>query len=69
MGKSCDGIILQGGMTSSNYKIEYAKKAVELNNKKFAMSIKLHPELMLNEQYVDKIFKMFNLTFSLASLS
>ena len=59
MGKSCDGIILQGGMTSSNYEIEYAKKAVELNNKKFAMGIKWHPELMLNEQYVDKIFKMF----------
>lgn len=150
--KSCDGIILQGGMTSSNYEIEYAKKAVELNkpiigicagfnnllralggnvevdntnshnhldenyrhpitivkdtklhsiikkdkiyvnsihsmvatkesvgplakissysedglvesfelnNKKFAMGIKWHPELMLSEQYVDEIFKMF----------
>ena len=150
--KSCDGIILQGGMTSSNYEIEYAKKAIELNkpiigicagfnnllralggnvevdntnshnyldenyrhpitivkdtklhsiikkdkiyvnsihsmvatkesveslakissyskdglvesfelnNKKFAMGIKWHPELMINEQYVDEIFKMF----------
>ena len=152
LAKLCDGIILQGGMTSSNYEIEYAKKAIELNkpiigicagfnnllralggdvevnntnshnyldkdyrhpitivkdtklhsiikkdkidvnsihslvatkesveslakissysedglvesfelnNKKFAMGIKWHPELMLNEQYVDEIFKMF----------
>ena len=29
--KLCDGIILQGGMTSSNYEIEYAKKAIELD--------------------------------------
>ena len=27
--KLCDGIILQGGATSSNYEIEYAKKAIE----------------------------------------
>lgn len=148
----CDGIILQGGVSSSNYEIEYAKKAIELNkpligicagfnnllrsiggdvivdntnshyyldknyrhsieivkntklynilktkklevnsihsmvakkenvepfakissysedglvesfelvNKKFVVGIKWHPELMLNEEYVDNIFKEF----------
>lgn len=148
----CDGIILQGGGSSSNYEIEYAKKAIELNkpligicagfnnllrsiggdvivdntnshyyldknyrhsieivkntklynilktkklevnsihsmvakkenvepfakissysedglvesfelvNKKFVVGIKWHPELMLNEEYVDNIFKEF----------
>lgn len=148
----CDGIILQGGVSSSNYEIEYAKKAIELNkpligicagfnnllraiggdvivdntnshyyldknyrhsieivkntklynilktkklevnsihsmvakkenvepfakissysedglvesfelvNKKFVMGIKWHPELMLNDKYVDNIFKEF----------
>ena len=148
----CDGIILQGGVSRSNYEIEYAKKAIELNkpligicagfnnllraiggdvivdntnshyyldknyrhsieivkntklynilktkklevnsihsmvakkenvepfakissysedglvesfelvNKKFVMGIKWHPELMLNDKYVDNIFKEF----------
>ena len=27
----CDGLVLQGGVSSSNYEIEYAKKAIELN--------------------------------------
>lgn len=29
--KLCDGIVLQGGVSSSNYEIEYAKKAIELD--------------------------------------
>lgn len=29
--KICDGIVLQGGVSSSNYEIEYAKKAIELD--------------------------------------
>lgn len=29
--KVCDGIILQGGISSSSYEVEYAKKAIELD--------------------------------------
>lgn len=34
-------------------------ESFELHSKKFIMAIKWHPELMLDEAYVDKIFKKF----------
>lgn len=34
-------------------------ESFEVPNKKFAVGIKWHPELMLEESYVDKIFKKF----------
>ena len=43
----------------SSYSEDGLVESFELNNKKFAIGIKWHPELMLNEQYVDEIFKMF----------
>ena len=43
----------------SSYSEDGLVESFELKDKKFAMGIKWHPELMLNEQYVNEIFKMF----------
>lgn len=43
----------------SSYSNDGLVESFELPSKKFVMAIKWHPELMLNETYVDKIFKIF----------
>ena len=47
----------EGLINYSEFYNQYGE--IGFNNKKFVMGIKWHPELMLNEQYVDEIFKMF----------
>lgn len=43
----------------SSYSEDGFVESFEVPSKKFAMAIKWHPELMLNEYYVDKLFKEF----------
>lgn len=45
--------------TISSYSEDGLVESFELNDKKFVMGIKWHPELMLDEEYVDKIFIEF----------
>ena len=42
----------------SSYSEDGLVESFELPNKKFIIGIKWHPELLLNEAYVDEIFKM-----------
>ena len=43
----------------SSYSEDGLVESFELENKKFVIGIKWHPELMLNAPYVDKLFKTF----------
>lgn len=43
----------------SSYSYDGLVESFELNDKKFVLGIKWHPELMLNEEYVNKLFKKF----------
>ena len=45
--------------TISSVSEEGLIESFELDNKKFVMGIKWHPELLLEEEYVDKLFKEF----------
>ena len=41
----------------SSYSKDGLVESFEVPNKKFIMGIKWHPELLLNEAYVDELFK------------
>ncbi len=43
----------------SSYSEDGLVESFELENKKFVLGIKWHPELLLNEEYVEKLFKEF----------
>lgn len=43
----------------SAYSSDGYVEAFEVKNKKFALAVKWHPELMMDEQYTDKLFKEF----------
>lgn len=45
--------------TISSFSEDGLVESFELDNKKFVMGIKWHPELLLKEEYVDKLFKGF----------
>ena len=45
--------------TISSFSYDGLVESFELANKKFVIGIKWHPELLLEEEYVDKIFKKF----------
>lgn len=45
--------------TISSFSEDGLVESFELDNKKFVMGIKWHPELLLKEEYVDKLFKEF----------
>lgn len=43
----------------SSYSEDGLVESFELENKKFVLGIKWHPELLLNEEYVERLFKEF----------
>ncbi len=43
----------------SSYSYDGLVESFELENKKFVLGIKWHPELLMNEQYVNELFKEF----------
>lgn len=45
--------------TISSFSEDGLVESFELDNKNFVLGVKWHPELMLEEEYVDKLFKKF----------
>ena len=43
----------------SSYSKDGLVESFELPNKKFVMGIKWHPELLVEDEYVDRLFKKF----------
>lgn len=50
---------VEGYATISSVSEEGLVESIELNNKKFVVGVKWHPELMLEDEFPDKLFKKF----------
>ena len=46
-------------MINGTFQNCYGLKSFELNNKKFVIGVKWHPELMLEEDFTKNLFKEF----------
>ena len=50
---------VEGYATISSVSEEGLVESIELNNKKFVVGVKWHPELMLEDEFPDRLFKEF----------
>ena len=50
---------VEGYATISSVSEEGLVESIELNNKKFVVGVKWHPELMLEDEFQDRLFKEF----------